>query len=40
MNILVIGATGFIGKNFIKSTKLQNVYKTSSKKKKALQSLI
>jgi dTDP-4-dehydrorhamnose reductase len=35
MNILVIGATGFIGKNFIKSTKLQNVYKTSSKKKKS-----
>ena len=34
MNILVIGATGFIGKNFIKSTKLQNIYKTSSKRKK------
>jgi dTDP-4-dehydrorhamnose reductase len=34
MNTLVIGATGFIGKNFIRCTKIKNIYKTSSKRKK------
>ena len=33
MNILVLGATGFVGRYFIKYTKHKNILKTSSKKR-------
>ena len=33
MNILVIGGTGFVGRYFLKFTKLKNVIFTSSRKK-------